>query len=80
MWDGQNMKLRLRRGLSREGQNEKRQLLSILQSLNLSEQKDSAVWLWDTKSIYTVKSCYRFLMFGGITVNKKIQFGRLKYL
>jgi zinc-binding in reverse transcriptase len=62
-----NIKLFLTKGVSSAKRIEKNKLLTICQSLHLSQQADSALWHLDNSSLYTVHSLYRFLNLGGVT-------------
>jgi hypothetical protein len=61
------LKLNLTRGASLIMRQEKSQILVILNSLTLTFNNDSAIWLWKSHGIYTIKSLYNFLCFDGIT-------------
>jgi hypothetical protein len=63
-----NIKLNLTLGVSLAMRQEKTQFLAILNSLTFTLNKNFVVWLWKPTSVYTNKSLYIFLCFGGITI------------
>jgi zinc-binding in reverse transcriptase len=66
VWNGGQIKLNLSRGVSIAMRHEKSQLLSILQNLRFTQSDDLAVWVWEPTGLYTIKSLYTFLCFGGV--------------
>jgi hypothetical protein len=68
VWNMNNIKLNLTLGVSLAMRQEKTQFLAILNSLTFTLNKNFVVWLWKPTSVYTNKSLYIFLCFGGITI------------
>jgi hypothetical protein len=69
------IKLNLSRGASVAMRHEKSQLIAILHSLSFSLERDSALWLWEPNGLYSIKSMYHFLCFGGLKRICPIRFG-----
>jgi hypothetical protein len=67
VYNHDNIKLSLTRGVSSAMSLEKNKLLTTCQSLYLSQQADSALWHLDNLGVYNVHSLYRFLNLGGVT-------------
>lgn len=57
--------LRFRRNLNEEGRAQLTELLSKIQSVALKEEHDKVVWPHAKKKLFTARSMYRLLTFGG---------------
>jgi zinc-binding in reverse transcriptase len=69
VWNNGNIKLNLCRGASTTMRHEKRQIITLLNSVQFTPELDSAIWMWESAGYYSIKSMYNFLCFGGVKTN-----------
>lgn len=80
IWDSGGLNLTSRRTLNAERSKELRELQSFLQSINLDGGQDEVIWPFTKQNIFTTKSMYRLLTFGGSGIMKCGLFGKVKFL
>jgi len=66
VWDGVNLKLTFRRSVSQNLMLQWEDLCSIASSINLSDEIDNIIWMYDSRGIFSVQTLYSVLSFRGM--------------
>ena len=66
VWDGVNLKLTFRRSVSQNLMLQWEDLCSIASSINLSDEIDNIIWMYDSRGVFSVKTLYSVLSFRGM--------------
>ena len=66
VWDGVNLKLTFRRSVSQNLMLQWEDLCSIASSINLSDEIDNIIWMYDSRGIFSVHTLYSVLSFRGM--------------
>jgi hypothetical protein len=66
VWDGVNLKLTFRRPVSQNLMLQWEDLCSIASSINLSDEIDNIIWMYDSRGIFSVQTLYSVLSFRGM--------------
>ena len=66
VWDGVNLKLTFRRSVSQNLMLQWEDLCSIASSINLSDEIDNIIWMYDSRGVFSVQTLYSVLSFRGM--------------
>jgi hypothetical protein len=66
VWDGRNLKLTFRRCVDQQLMQRRYDLKSIAEYVQLDETKDSLIWKFESKGVYSVSSIYAIVNFRGV--------------
>ncbi len=72
LWDGGDWDLHFRRNLNSQDRLELDKLQRELEGVTLNGERDMVIWPHDKKKIFSTRSMYRVLKFGGV-VDQEIQ-------
>ena len=75
VWDGLNLKLTFSRCVGIEFMERWRDLIRVISTKTLTNEEDQPVWLLESSGVYSVKSFYTMINWGGAST--PIFFGRL---
>ena len=66
LWDGQELKCSFRRTFTDELMTQWFDLVHILRFTRICQDEDSLIWQYETKGVYSTKTMYVVLTFGGV--------------
>lgn len=66
VWDGAQLKLTFRRCVDVAGFERWNQLVEIVRNTQLREENDIPIWSLEANGVYSVKSLYKQINFGGV--------------
>jgi hypothetical protein len=78
IWDGSSLEMTFRRCFDHRLMIQWLEIQQIAQTLTLNDSNDSLIWMWEACGLYSVKSFYVVVNFGGLNLLIFIVFGKLK--
>ena len=67
VWDGTNLKLTFSRCVDSGFMSKWHDLIQVISTKTLTDEEDQPVWLLESSAIYSVKSFYNMINWGGVS-------------